>query len=193
MTSSSVLSFVAAFSGLGELVSWPCGSVRALTETLKIKQENLCWGLRLGMELGNAKNTRAAASGQTQYLYLMIVWWILMNLKLTLPMRWLLLHQAIVTLGVRLSIIATVTLLLHRGAEINMIGDKYGTALSAFWGPSDIVTLLLDRGADVNCWWDVCRVLPCADPLWEHTERVTLLLDQGADINIIGGIYTAHP
>lgn len=47
------------------------------------------------------------------------------------------------------------SLLLDRGADINMVGGKYGTALAAaaaFGKSVNIMSLpvLLDRGADIN-------------------------------------------
>ncbi|RPB27787.1 ankyrin, partial [Terfezia boudieri ATCC MYA-4762] len=45
-----------------------------------------------------------------------------------------------------------VTLLLDQGADVNITGGDYGTALgaAAHSGNLDIVTFLLNRGADIN-------------------------------------------
>ena len=44
-----------------------------------------------------------------------------------------------------------VSLLLDRGADINLIGGRYGTALGTAicFGNHKVVSLLLDRGADI--------------------------------------------
>lgn len=47
---------------------------------------------------------------------------------------------------------ALVELLLEHGADINMVGSKYGTALctAAYHGSEAIVNILLEHGADVD-------------------------------------------
>ena len=49
-------------------------------------------------------------------------------------------------------IIDMVSLLLDRGANINMVNGECGTALATavYGGSADMVSLLLDRGADIN-------------------------------------------
>ena len=86
---------------------------------------------------------------------------------------------------------AMVSLLLERGADINLDG-RYGTPLvmAVTGGNVDIVSLLLDRGADINT---VGRRYGTALTVAVRVRSVTivsLLLDRGADINLDGGYRT---
>ena len=84
-----------------------------------------------------------------------------------------------------------VELLLDRGADINIIGGNYGTALGAAanGGNQEILELLLDRGADINIIGGEYGTALGAAANGRNQEILELLLDRGADINIIGGEY----
>ena len=95
---------------------------------------------------------------------------------------------------------AIVTLLLDRGANINhrCHADRsaehdlsFGSPLSAasFEGHTDIVTLLLGRGADTNMISGNYGTALVAASFGGHADIVTLLLDQGANINTVGGDF----
>jgi len=79
-----------------------------------------------------------------------------------------------------------VKLLLDRGADVNLTGGEYGTALgaAAFAGKVDIVKLLLARGADVNhTGWKYGPAVGAAAH-GRQLETAKLLLDQGANFNL---------
>ncbi|KAF8417649.1 ankyrin repeat-containing domain protein [Tirmania nivea] len=84
-----------------------------------------------------------------------------------------------------------VTLVLDRGADVNLSGGHYGSALGAAAnkGSLEIVTLLLDRGADVNLSGGMYGTALGAAANKGNLEIVTLLLDRGADVNLSGGHY----
>ena len=84
-----------------------------------------------------------------------------------------------------------VSLLLDRGADVNMVGSEYGTALAeaALAGNTDTVLLLLDGGADVNVVGGNLGTALAAAALEKNTDTVSLLLDRGADVNMVGGEY----
>ena len=86
---------------------------------------------------------------------------------------------------------ATISLLLDRGADINAVGGHYGTPLAAaaLSGNKDIVSLLLDRGADINAVGGEYGTPLATAAYSESAEIVSLLLDRGADINAMGGTY----
>ena len=90
-----------------------------------------------------------------------------------------------------------VRLLLDEGADINIVGGTFGTALAAaaHGGWLDMVSLLLDRGADVNIVGGeygtalAAAALAPVSPLCEGMGIVGLLLDRGGDVNTVGGKY----
>ena len=84
-----------------------------------------------------------------------------------------------------------VSLLLDRGADINMVFGEYGTALAAaaFKGSDQIVHLLLNRGADINAMGGKCWTALAAAAFANYTQTVELLLDREADMSIVGGEY----
>ena len=84
-----------------------------------------------------------------------------------------------------------VTLLLDRGADVNVSRGEYGSALgnAADRGNLDIVTLLLDRGADVNATGGSYGPALGAAAFNGNLNTVTLLLDRGADVNVTSGSY----
>ena len=81
-----------------------------------------------------------------------------------------------------------VSLLLDRGADINVVAGKYGTALAAAaWsGNTDTMSLLLSRGADINI---VGGRYGTALGAATTMDTVLLLLSQEADINRVAGKY----
>jgi len=86
---------------------------------------------------------------------------------------------------------AIVSLLLDRGADINIVGEDNGTALAvaAYRGNQAIVSLLLDRGADINIVGGHYGTALGAAAFSGNEEIVSLLLYRGAAINIVGGDY----
>ena len=84
-----------------------------------------------------------------------------------------------------------VELLLDRGADVNTVGGRYGTALTAAASVCDIKTvkLLLDRGADVNTVGGRYGTALTAAASVCDIKTVELLLDQGADANTVAGEY----
>ena len=87
-----------------------------------------------------------------------------------------------------------VSLLLSRGADINMVAnDKFGTALAAatYTGNISIVSLLLNQGADINIMGGKYGTALVAAVFGgtQRTKIVSLLLDRGAAINTVGGRY----
>ncbi|KAJ7863215.1 ankyrin repeat-containing domain protein [Mycena leptocephala] len=80
----------------------------------------------------------------------------------------------------------TVRLLLDRGADVNLKGGKYGSALAAvsYWGHLEIVRLLLDRGADVNLKGGEYGSALAAASSCGKLETIHL---RGADVNLQGG------
>ena len=79
-------------------------------------------------------------------------------------------------------------LLLDRGADINYIfGGVTGTALgeAAFYGELEMATLLVDRGAEINITFgSICGTALGVAAYMGGLEIATLLLDRGADINL---------
>jgi len=84
-----------------------------------------------------------------------------------------------------------VSLLLDRGADINIVGRNYGSALSGatYSGNEAIVSLLLNRGADIDIAGSYYGSASSAAAYGGKEEIVSLLLDRGVDINIIGGEF----
>ena len=80
-----------------------------------------------------------------------------------------------------------VSLLLDRGADVNMVDSYSGTALAVavMQGNKDIVRLLLDRGADVNIVGGKVGTALAAAAIKGNKDTLKLLLDRGADVNIV--------
>ncbi|EXL45108.1 hypothetical protein FOCG_13867 [Fusarium oxysporum f. sp. radicis-lycopersici 26381] len=81
--------------------------------------------------------------------------------------------------------------LMAEGADIDVQGGRYGTALQAASseGYPEIVQLLLDKGADINAQGGYYGNALQAASVWGHGEVMQLLLDNGADANRQGGEY----
>ncbi|KAJ6461869.1 ankyrin repeat-containing domain protein [Mycena vitilis] len=85
---------------------------------------------------------------------------------------------------------AIVELLLDRGADVNLTGGHYGTALqAASLKDSTIVELLLERGADLQLQAGYYGTALQAASHVGNLAVVKLLIPRGADINIQGGHY----
>ena len=86
-----------------------------------------------------------------------------------------------------------VNLLLEKGANVNMKGGVYGSALQAasFIGHGQVVKLLLDHGADVNIQGGHYGSALQAASFIGHEQVVKLLLDHGANVNMKGGYYNS--
>ncbi|KAL8651154.1 MAG: hypothetical protein Q9210_003422 [Variospora velana] len=83
-----------------------------------------------------------------------------------------------------------VRMLLAKGAEVNMRGGSFETALQAsFRGHEAIVELLLLSGANVHCQGGCCGNAPAAARLSPSTSLVQLLLDEGARVEAPTGKY----
>ncbi|KKP06190.1 hypothetical protein THAR02_01703 [Trichoderma harzianum] len=89
-------------------------------------------------------------------------------------------------------------LLLDHGAQVNIQGGYYGTALNAACARSfsddaiPIIRLLLERGADVNIGggeFGFPLQAVCARSIPEAGILAQILLDHGADVNARGGEY----
>jgi len=82
-----------------------------------------------------------------------------------------------------------INLLLDRGADVNLNGAEYGTALgaAAYQGDLDIVSLLLDRGADVYLAAGKYGSALGAAAYAANMEIIALFRDRGADVNLVGG------
>ena len=83
-----------------------------------------------------------------------------------------------------------VSLLLYRGANIDMVVGPEGTALTAavISQSTDTVSLLLDRGADINkvgCVYGTALGAAATT----SPDMVLLLLDRGANIDAVSSIY----
>ena len=77
-------------------------------------------------------------------------------------------------------------MLLERGADINVQGGLYGSALQAAvkGGNQEIISLLLERGADVNVQGGFYGNALQAAAAGGNPRIVKLLLDYGADVTI---------
>jgi len=82
-----------------------------------------------------------------------------------------------------------VTLLLGRGAHVNITGGDYGSALgaAASRGHQEIVSLLLDHGADVNITGGEYSTALTAAASCGYDDIVSLLILRGADVNMVRG------
>ncbi|KAF8441155.1 ankyrin repeat-containing domain protein [Terfezia claveryi] len=101
------------------------------------------------------------------------------------------LSYTMLILAVEEGIMTAVQLLLKKGADVNITGGQYGTALIAAicCGHKDILQLLLKKGADVNITGGKYRTALIAAAYRERKDIVQLLLEKGADVNITGGKY----
>ncbi|KAF8418001.1 ankyrin repeat-containing domain protein, partial [Terfezia claveryi] len=158
--------FAAAFTGLGELAGWLWHS-KDVDINLRNHEETPL--LHLACQYG----TRWIV--ETLLAQRAAIYTVHHDLQLCTP-----LHVA--AYYGRLDI---VTLLLERGADINLAAGYYGTALCAAASQSklEIVSLLLDRGADINVAAGYYGTALCAAASQSKLEIVSLLLDRGADIN----------
>ncbi|THY04865.1 hypothetical protein D6D03_03431 [Aureobasidium pullulans] len=84
-------------------------------------------------------------------------------------------------------------MLLDKGADVNAVGGKYGSALQAASaeGYDKVVQMLLKKGVDVSTQDGYnCRALQAASAEG-HDKIVHILLDKGADVNAQGGRYSS--
>ena len=154
--------FLAAFAGLGELVSWLW---RAEGNDMKIKNDHGDSLLDIACQYGGAWIVAEVLTGGFE-----------IN-DLRYPLH----------LASRVGNFSMVKLLLDQGADANLTGDVYDTlGAAASSGSLEIVSLLLDRGADVNL---TCGSSLASGALNGHLEMVTLLLDRAADVNVTSGDY----
>ena len=79
-----------------------------------------------------------------------------------------------------------VSLLLRRGADINVVGGEFGTALgmAVYKEREEIISLLLDRGADINVVGGKYGTALGVAAFFRSEKIVSLLLDRGADIQV---------
>ncbi|KAF7978591.1 hypothetical protein HWV62_45310 [Athelia sp. TMB] len=82
-------------------------------------------------------------------------------------------------------------LLLDKGANVDIVGGKYSTALQAACarGHLELATLLLDKGANVDVVGGKYGTALQAACARGQLELATLLLDKGADVDAEGGHY----
>ncbi|KAF3065738.1 putative ankyrin repeat protein [Trichoderma lentiforme] len=90
--------------------------------------------------------------------------------------------------------IPIVQLLISKGARVNHIGGRYGTALQAACSNEalsvDITRCLLEHGADVNAGggkYGTALVAACTSD--REVDFIRLLIEHGADVNAEGGEY----
>ena len=81
--------------------------------------------------------------------------------------------------------------LINRGADLNAMGGKYGTALQAASHEDhlEICQLLLEQRADVNVTGGEYGTALQAASFRGRLKICQLLLEQGADVNATGGEY----
>ncbi|KAJ7773610.1 ankyrin repeat-containing domain protein [Mycena maculata] len=81
--------------------------------------------------------------------------------------------------------------LLKKGADVNVQGEQYGTALQAAYsqGHWDIFQLLVKNGANVNVQGGEYETALQAASVGDHWDIVRLLIENGADVNAQGGEY----
>ncbi|RYP53496.1 hypothetical protein DL768_001533 [Monosporascus sp. mg162] len=86
---------------------------------------------------------------------------------------------------------ALLALLLDKGADVDIRGGRYGSALqmASLRGYEKIVQLLLEKGADINIEGGGYGSPLRMASLRGHKKIVQLLLEKGADVNIEGGGY----
>ena len=84
-----------------------------------------------------------------------------------------------------------VSLLLDRGADVNMVGGEYGTALAAaafaFEGLPGTMSLLLSQGADINIVGGQYGTALGTAISVKKWGIVSWLINHGADINLVVG------
>ncbi|KAF7983630.1 hypothetical protein HWV62_20564 [Athelia sp. TMB] len=86
-----------------------------------------------------------------------------------------------------------VNVLLEKGADVDVNGGQYGTALQAasVGGHLKIAKLLLENRADVNkvggTYGSALQIASAGG----HLEIAKLLLEKGADVKIAGGVYSS--
>lgn len=82
-------------------------------------------------------------------------------------------------------------LLFEKGAEINLAGGNYGSALGAasYGGRQKSVQLLLEKGADINLAGGNYGSALGAASYGDRQKIVQLLLEKGANISLAGGIF----
>ena len=87
------------------------------------------------------------------------------------------------------------SVLLDRGADVNVEGSDGGTALmiASLQGHPSCISLLLDRGADVNAKTNNGATALMLASLHGHPSCISMLLDRGADVDAIAndGVTTA--
>ena len=162
--------FVAAFSGLGKLVSW-------------------LW-LAEGIDIHATDNARtpllqyAIVSGNAE----LVDWMITMGANIYSKNS---AHETALAVAAQFGDPKIVSILLDRGADINVVGCKYGTALgcAARRGKVEVVSLLLERGVGINVIGDDYGTPLAYAASMGNVELVSLLLDQGANINVVSGYY----
>ncbi|KAF7968345.1 hypothetical protein HWV62_30939 [Athelia sp. TMB] len=81
--------------------------------------------------------------------------------------------------------------LINRGASIDALGGKWGTALEAASAEGHLKTcqLLLGHGADINAAGGKYGTALQTASYKDELEICELLLEQGANVNIMGGYY----
>ncbi|KAJ7735413.1 ankyrin repeat-containing domain protein [Mycena maculata] len=86
---------------------------------------------------------------------------------------------------------AVVQFLLEKGANVNVQGGTYGTALQAvsYTGHERVVQLLLEKGADVNVQGGFYGTPLQAASSNGHEAVVQLLIEKRANVNVQGGEY----
>ncbi|KAM0452465.1 hypothetical protein ACHAPV_009499 [Trichoderma viride] len=93
------------------------------------------------------------------------------------------------------TIMQNIRLLIDHGADVNIQGGEYGTALHALAGSTEpetdqLIKLLLDKGAKIDqisdADWGTALHVACHEGM---IETVRLLLDNGADVNAAGGRF----
>ena len=85
----------------------------------------------------------------------------------------------------------TMQILLGNGANENMAGGYYGSALASAsaGGHQEVVQILLKNGAKVNMAGGFYGSTLASASTRGHKEVVHILLENGADVNMAGGYY----
>lgn len=100
-------------------------------------------------------------------------------------------HGSPLYYAAELGLCGIVRALLDAGADVNVVGGMYGTALSGatFEGHYDVVCTLLEHGADVNLRGGLFDTALQTASSNRRADIFDLLLNHGADINSQGGYY----